>query len=141
MKNIIIVSLAALSMNLNAHMIEGTLMLKGAIKTKIRLNGIKTTCKVKVEKVKNLLVEDSFGNPAYDVKINVDLSGSDYQRGVSVNFDRDFRMINLFTIGNGTEVRDLEYFSNDGASLKIDKEGRVKSIAFPYNYQTISCVF
>lgn len=131
----------ALSAQANAHVIEGTLVLKGAIKTKIVVNSLKTTCKVKVEKVKNLLVEDSFGNPAYDIRVNMSLDGSDFERGLSVKHDKEYRMNNLFTVGNGTEVRDFEYASTEGATLNIDKEGRIKAASFPTQYGKINCAF
>ncbi len=140
MKNIIIATLF-LSSLAHAHMIEGTLMLKGAAKSKIIVNTLKTTCKAKVDKVKNLMQEDSFGNPAYSVKINLSLDGSDFERNLSVKFDRDFMFDNLFVSGNTSEVRDLEYKSAEGATLRIDKEGRIKMVTFPSTYKTITCTF
>lgn len=142
MKHIILLLAAyALAAQANAHTIEGTLMLKGALKTKITVNNLKTTCKVKVEKVKNLLVEDSFGNPAYDVRASMSLDGSDFERNLSVKFDKEFRLNNLFTVGNGTEVRDLEYQSTEGATMLIDNQGRIKNATFPTQYGKISCAF
>lgn len=141
MKKIIIGLLAVTVLSANAHVIEGTLVLKGAIKTKIVVNNLKTTCKVKVEKVKNLLEEDSFGNPAYDLKVNMSLDGSDFERNLSVKFDKDFKLNNLFKTETGSEVRDLEYFSADGATLNVDSEGRIKSASFPTQYGKISCAF
>ena len=139
MKNIIL--LLALSLTASAHMIEGTLMLKGAIKTKIVVNTVKTTCKVKIEKVRNLMQEDSLGNPAYIVRANISLDGSDFERSLSVKFDRDFMFDNLFTTATGTEVRDFDYKSPEGAAMKIDGEGRVKSVSFPTQYKLITCTF
>lgn len=124
-----------------AHMIEGTLILKGSIKTRITVSGVKTTCRVKVEKVKNLLEEDSFGNPAYNVRINVGLDGNDVASNRSIKFNQDFFFNNLFKTPTGTEVRDLEYKSLEGASMRIDKQGRLKSISFPSPYSTINCNF
>jgi hypothetical protein len=141
MKKIIFGLLAITALSANAHVIEGTLVLKGAIKTKIVVNTLKTTCKVKVEKVKNLLVEDSFGNPGYDLRVNMSLDGSDFERSLSVKFEKEFRMNNLFTTGSGTEVRDLEYFSSEGATLNVDKEGRIKAASFPTQYGKINCAF
>lgn len=141
MKNIIIASLFTLSAASSAQMIEGTMVLKGSIKTKLYVNNVKTTCKVKVEKVKNLMLEDSYGNPAYNVRINIDLSGKDHDRGVSVKFDRELWLNNLFTVGGKTEVRDLEYASNDGVKMKIDGEGRIENVSFPYASRLITCSF
>jgi hypothetical protein len=141
MKNVIFGLMAFSALSASAHMIEGTLVLKGAIKTKIVVNNLKTTCKVKVEKVKNLLVEDSFGNPAYDLKVSMSLDGSDFERNLSVKFDKEFRLNNLFTVGTGTEVRDLEYKSTDGATMNVDREGRIKAASFPTQYGKINCAF
>lgn len=141
MKNIIISSLLVLATSSFAHTIQGTLILKGSIKTKIYVNNVKTTCKVKVEKVKNLMLEDSYGNPAYNVRINVNLSGRDHERDLSVKFDRELWVNNLFTSGNTTEVRDLEYASNDGLKMKIDGEGRIENVTFLYGSRLITCSF
>ena len=141
MKKIIIASLISLSAVSSAHMIEGTPVLKGAIKTKIYVNNIKTTCRVKVEKVKNLMLEDSYGNPAYNVRVSISLSGNDYESGRSVKFDREVWINNLFSVGARTEVRDFEYASSDGISLKIDRNGRIKVVSFPYSGKTITCSF
>ncbi|MFP5385288.1 MAG: hypothetical protein ACLGHN_04375 [Bacteriovoracia bacterium] len=141
MKKIIIASLISLSAASSAHMIEGTPVLKGAIKTKIYVNNIKTNCRVKVEKVKNLMLEDSFGNPAYNVRLSISLSGNDFERSLSVKFDREVWINNLFTVGNGTEVRDFEYASTDGINLKIDRHGRIKTVSFPYAGKIITCSF
>lgn len=141
MKKILIASLISLSAVSSAHMIEGTPILKGAIKTKIYVNNIKTTCRVKVEKVKNLMLEDSYGNPAYKVRVDISLSGNDNENSRSIKFDRDVWINNLFSIGNRTEVRDLEYASHDGINLKIDGNGRIKLVSFPYNGKAITCSF
>lgn len=141
MKNIIIASIAALSLTTFANTIEGTLILKGSLKTKMIVNTVKTTCKVKVEKVKNLLLEDSFGNPAYHVRIDVSLDGNDLNRNLTVKFDKEIWFNNLFKTASGTEVRDLEYAAADGSRLLIDREGRIESVSFPSPYKTITCAF
>lgn len=141
MKKIIIIAAALVSLSSFAHTIEGTLILKGAIKTKLVVNNLKTTCKVKVEKVKNLLVEDSFGNPAYNVRVDVSLDGNNSERTQTVKYDKEIWFNNLFKTSNGTEVRDLEYASADGARMIIDREGRLESVTFPSPYKTITCAF
>lgn len=148
MKIIILTIAAALSLSTivasgpaSAHLIEGTQILKGSIKTKIVVNTVKTTCKVKVDKVKNLMQEDSFGNPAYNVKIDLSLDGDDLQRNLTVRYDKEVWFNNLFTSGNRSEVRDLEYAAADGSQMNIDSSGRIKSVSFPYNTRTITCAF
>ncbi len=141
MKYLIIGLTAVFSMSAIAHNIEGTLILKGTIKSKVVVNTVKTTCKLKVEKVKNLLVEDSFGNPAYNVRTEISLDGEDMDRRISVKMNKEVWFTNIFTVGTGTEVRDLEYASNDGSKMMIDSEGRVLSVSFLYNSRPINCAF
>ena len=141
MKNIIIGLVAAFSVSAFAHEIEGTQMLKGSRKAKITVNTVKTTCKVKVEKVKNLLLEDSFGNPAYNVRIEIELDGSDLERNLKVKYSKTSWFNNLFTEGNGTIVKDLDYVSPEGSEIKIDQGGRLKLAKFDYNGQKITCSF
>ena len=144
MKNIFLIILATLlvySVSSFANTVEGTLVLKGSIKTKIYVNNLKTTCKVKVEKVKNLMQEDSFGNPAYNIRLDINLSGNDHERNLSVKFDREFWINNLFSVGNRTEVRDLDYASNEGVRMTIDRRGRIQKVVFPFHSQIITCSF
>jgi len=141
MKHIIIGLVATLSLSAFAHEIEGTQMLKGSLKSKIVVNTVKTTCRVKVDKVKNLLLEDSFGNPAYNVKIAIELDGSDLERNLKVKYSKTSWFNNLFTEGNGTIVKDFDYVSPEGSEIKIDKDGRLKVAKFNYNGQNITCSF
>lgn len=141
MKTIIALLSTAFILSASAHNIEGTLVLKGTIKTKIMVNNLKTTCKVKVEKVKNLMLEDSFGNPAYNVRLDINLSGNDYERNLSVKFDRDFWVNNLFSTNSGSMVKDLEYASEEGTQMLINRQGRIKSVSFPFNGRQINCAF
>ena len=141
MKHLMIGLLAVFSLSAFSHNIEGTLILKGAIKSKIVVNTVKTTCKFKIEKVKNLLVEDSFGNPAYNVRTTISLDGEDMERRLSVKFDKEVWFNNLFTVAAGTEVRDLEYAAAEGSKMMIDSEGRVLSVSFLYNSRPINCAF
>ena len=67
MKTIILMLTMLLSVEAFSHEIKGTLILKGTAKTKIVLNGMEVRCHVKVDEVKNNMVEDSYGNPAYRV--------------------------------------------------------------------------
>ncbi len=50
-------------------------VLKGSLKTKVVVNGISSTCKVKVDKIRNIMEEDAFGFPGYKVKIEARLEG------------------------------------------------------------------
>jgi hypothetical protein len=130
-----------ISLNLWAHQIKGIQILKGAIKTKIIVQSVPSVCRVKVDKVKNLMKEDQFGNPAYKVFINVDLFGEDLKKNKRIEFNQDFLMNNLFETASGTEVRDLEYLSKEGAQLLIDDSGRILSGVFPTPFGKISCLF
>ncbi len=141
MKYLIIGLVTVFSMSAIAHNIEGTLILKGTIKSKIVVNTVKTTCKLKIEKVKNLLVEDSFGNPAYNVRTEISLDGEDMDRRISVKMNKEVWFNNLFKVAAGTEVRDLEYAAADGSKMMIDSEGRVLSVSFLYNSRPINCAF
>ncbi len=142
MKNTIIVLLALNSVTSFAHTIVGTTILKGSIKTQITVETLKTTCRVKIDKVRNLKVEDSFGNPGYTVQTIVTLDASDFERNLYVNFKQNITFTNLFTVGTGTEVRDLEFKSDSGSeTMKIDLDGRIKSVNFNYKNQKISCNF
>ena len=128
-----------ISLNASAHEIEGTLVLKGAIKTKVLISDVKTTCRAKIDKVKNLMLEDSFGNPAYKVKVSMSLSGND--KDISINYNRDFEFNNLFKSGSGSTVKDLEYAAADGAKMVVSSTGRIDSITFNYNHRPITCSF
>jgi hypothetical protein len=135
MNYIIIGLLTLISFSSSAHDIEGTLMLKGSVKTKTLVNGEKISCKLKVEKVKNLLQEDTFGNPAYNVLVKIELDGK------TIKFDKKVYFNNLFKVKNQTEVRDFEYASENVGSIKINRDGRILSLSVSLNSQTINCAF
>lgn len=141
MKNMIILVAAFLAYNASAHTIKGNPILRGAIKTKLEVDGVKTTCKVKIEKPRNLLDQDSYGNPAYKVKTEVNLTGSDYKREIKIDFTKEINFTNLFKVGDKTEVRDLDYSSVDGETMKIDEVGRLKQFSFNYDGKRITCSF
>lgn len=141
MKKIILCILLA-STNSFAHEIEGTLMLKGALKTKILVNRVKTTCRLKVEKVRNLLKEDDYGNPAYQAQIELSLDGSDFERNLKVKYEKQMVVTNLHQIGSVKKVLDLEYFNaTEQVTVIIDREGRLVRVKFPYQGQSITCSF
>jgi hypothetical protein len=142
MNKFLSIILIAYSSAVFAHEIEGTLMLKGSLKTKIVVNGVKSTCRLKVEKVKNLLEEDDFGNPAYQARVDISLDGNDMERGVRVKFDKELTVINLHQEGSVKKVKDLEYFAtSEKVKIMIDQEGRLVSTTFAFGSQNITCVF
>jgi hypothetical protein len=141
MKNLIIGFVAIFSISTFAKDIQGTLLLKGSLRTKIVVNTVKTTCRVKVEKVKNLMQEDSYGNPAYQVRVDISLDGSDPARNLRVKHNKEVMFTNLFQVGTTSEVRDEEYAAADGSKLLITDQGRLRSVTFPFSSQKITCTF
>ena len=142
MKKLLIVSLSLISIGAMANEIKGTLMLKGSLKTKIVVNGVKTVCKIKVEKIKNLLEEDSSGNPGYQAKVQISLDGNDMERSIKVKYDKDVTVTNMHTEGDIRTVKDFDYFSpTDKIKVTIDSEGRLVSTSFLYQQKTILCNF
>ena len=142
MKTTLILFLSMISIGAKATEIQGTLMLKGTLKTNIVVNGVKSVCKLKVEKVKNLLEEDSFGNPGYQARIQISLDGRDIERSIKVKLDKELTVINLHQEKNIRQVQDLEYFSiEENTKVTIDTEGRIVSTSFPFQGQTIKCNF
>lgn len=136
MKQILISLMMILfSLSTLAHNIKGTLVLKGALKTTIFIKNKESSCRIRIVKVKNLLDEDTFGNPAYNVKANINID--------SINFDKEVWLNNLFVLNTDkTEVRDFEYHSEDGSSkITIDEQGRVKTVLIRYQGKNISCSF
>ena len=142
MKNQLILFLSLISAGAFANDIQGTLMLKGSLKTKITVNGVASVCRLKVEKVKNLLEEDSFGNPGYQARVQISLDGRDLERDIKVKLDKDITVINLHLEKDLRRIKDLEYISSEeNIKLNIDSEGRIVSTIFPYQLQTITCNF
>lgn len=142
MKKLILILVSLVSLSVAAAEIRGTLMLKGSLKTKITLKTIPTTCKLKVDKVKNLLEEDSFGNPAYQAKIQISLDGSDIERNIKVKLDKTLTVINLHVEGQKSQVKDFDYFNTaENVKVTIDSEGRLVSTSFPYESQIVTCKF
>jgi hypothetical protein len=142
MKKQLIIFLSLISVGAMANEIQGTLMLKGSLKTNIMVNGVKTVCKLKVEKVKNLLEEDSFGNPGYSARVQISLDGRDIERGIKVKLDKDLTVTNLHLEKNLRLVKDFDYFSAaENVKVTIDEEGRILTTSFPFQQQTIQCKF
>ena len=142
MKKILIALVSLASLSSFAAPIEGTLMLKGSLKTKIVVKSVKSTCKLKVDKVKNILEEDSFGNPGYSAKVEISLDGSDMERNIKVKVDKKVTVTNMHTMGDVRQVKDLDYFNEaEKITVTIDKEGRLQSTSFPFENQIITCNF
>lgn len=142
MKKILIALISLTSISSFAAPIEGTLMLKGSLKTKITVKNVKSVCKLKVDKVKNILEEDSFGNPGYSAKIEINLDGSDSERKIKVKVDKKVTVINMHTMDDVRQVKDFDYFNaEEKITLTIDSEGRIVSTSFPFEKQIITCKF
>jgi hypothetical protein len=124
-----------------AQKITGVSVLKGSLKTKVVVNGISSTCKVKVDKIRNLMEEDAYGFPGYKVKIEARLEGKNKQQEPVVQIDQVFHLTNFWYENGKVVAKDLQYFSTDGALLTIKHDGRLKSLSFPYNNQKITCSF
>lgn len=127
--------------SVSAGEILGTQVLKGSIATKLIVKTIKAKCEVDVEKVKNLMEEDSFGNPAYVVRVALSLSGDDDKKKIKIKHRKEHKMINLFAEGTKSEVRDFEYFSAEGAKMEIYDSGRIKSFKFNFEGEEVNCLF
>ncbi len=141
MKKLILLSFV-LSTAATAHTIKGTLVLKGSLRTKVYVRGVETTCRVKVDKVKNILDEDSYGNPGYNVAIEITLDGRDEKRKITIKEEQKLNFTNFFVVGNTVEARDLSYIANNGAAtLSIKEDGRLSKIQFPAQGQIVTCSF
>lgn len=128
--------------SVSAHEIDGTQVLKGTLDTKVIVKDVKTKCTVEVDKVKNLMEEDSFGNPAYVIRVFVTLAGENRKTHVVVKTKREYRMTNLFKDGETKIVKDYEYMNGDGtARLEIKEDGRLRTMSIPYEGQTVLCDF
>lgn len=130
----------------SAHEIQGTPMRKGTIKTDITVDRVKSTCKVKVLKISNLNYEDSFGNPAYNAKLEISVNGFDFINSRSVSFEHTYNLKNMFTENDLSIVKDYEYESkSENVSATIDEDGYLIQVKFIYknNFreQTLTCIF
>jgi hypothetical protein len=142
MKKTIVALLLTLSGLTMAHEIEGTLVLKGTLRTKIVVNTVETTCRVKVAHVRNLLEEDSFGNPAYLLDLEIALGGHDSERRIRVKHDQKVQLTNLFRDGNSSIVRDHLYVSRTGdVRLEVKPDGRLDRIQFGFERRVVTCNF
>jgi hypothetical protein len=143
MKNILLLIILCLTYSIFAHDIKGTLVLRGTIKTKVNLNGIKTTCKIEIKKVKNLMLEDSYGNPAYQFLADISLDGRDSDFNKVINSKRSLWFNNYFVIENDkTEIRDFDYkATSEVSTIVIDESGRIKKLTLLYGSNPVTCLF
>ncbi len=124
------------SFSASAVEIIGTEPIKGTARTKATVRGSKASCSVDVQKVRNAMEEDSYGNPAYSLTVTVSLSGN------GVDLKKSLVMINLFKEGEDKRVvRDFDYYSTDGSVMKIDEDGRLSAFHITYNSERVKCEF
>ncbi len=137
----VLIFAALLSTTAFAQQITGVAVLKGSLKTKVAVNGVTATCKVKVDKIRNIMEEDANGFPGYKVRIEASLDGKNDKQETVVKLDQVYNLTNFWTVDGKVIAKDLEYFSTDGALLTIKPDGRLKSFVIPYNNQKITCAF
>ncbi|WP_408098687.1 hypothetical protein ACJVC5_07175 [Peredibacter sp. HCB2-198] len=141
MKNIILAVMLMVSAAY-AHTIVGTPVLKGTLKTKLFVENVPSTCKVQIEKIWSSNNEDSYGNPGYHVRMDLNLSGYDMESGKTVKFDTKVMLSNMYTVGANRIVKDYEYATEDGKiTLTIKTDGRLNSVSFPHKSQKVTCSF
>ncbi len=138
----LILSLLLVSSAAIAHEIRGTQILKGTAKTRVIVTGIDSKCDAKVDDVKNTMTEDSYGNPAYRVWIKMELNGRG-EEGARVSYSNTIRFLNIHPEGTGSKVSDELYRGENEptASMRIDQNGRIKTVVFPVGAQTVTCQF
>ncbi len=145
MKKFILLAVLALpAVSSAAHEIEGTMVLKGSLKSKVFINAVETTCRAEVEKVKNILAEDSYGNPGYRVRLKVTLDGRDEKRKIEIKQETKVSVTNFFKVGDKVEARDLNYADDEtatGTTLDISPEGRLVKVKVAYKNQFVTCLF
>lgn len=124
-----------------AQSITGVPVLKGALKTKTMVRGTSTNCKVKIDKIRNMKEEDSFGNPGYKVIVEVDLDGKNDKQETVVRYGKEFTLTNFWPENGQVVAKDFDYYSDDGAFLTIKADGRLKSFSLNLDNQKITCSF
>ncbi len=145
-----------------AREIKGTLLLSGSLKTDVVVSRVKSTCKISIERkdISNLTaplesidpaiegsemknyIEDSFGNPAYQVIVGVSVEGTDFARSRSVRYNTKLVLNNMYQVGDQKQVEDLTYHSVDNtAFMNIDDEGRIVNVKFSIRGEAVNCSF
>jgi hypothetical protein len=138
----LLIALSLVSTASMAHTITGQMVLKGTAKTKVMIQGSEARCNVKIDEIKNNLVEDSFGNPAYYVWTKIDLTSS-LSATTPIKYKLDVRFTNIHKTTDGRIVRDDLYVGEDvpRARMTVNEKGRIKQVVFPIGAETITCNF
>jgi hypothetical protein len=144
MKTTIIALLALSSVTALAHTIRGTAVLRGKAEGLAWVNGVQIECVVKLDKKKitNLLDEDRYGNPAYQVEAEISLVSKD-RRALPLRERHEVRFINMHTDAEGKIVRDEAYFAPTDRrfNFTIDANGRFKVLYAPSAVGNVVCRF
>lgn len=144
MKTTIIALLALSSVAAFANTIRGTAVLRGKAEGLAWVNGVQVECVVKLdkEKITNLMDEDRFGNPAYQVVAEISLVSKD-RRALPLREKRDVRFINMHTDAEGKIVRDEAYFAPTDRrfNFTIDAGGRLSALFAPTAVGNVVCRF
>jgi hypothetical protein len=138
----LLIALALISTNALAHTITGQMVLKGTAKTKVMIQGSEVKCNIKIDEIKNNLIEDSFGNPAYRVWTKIDLASS-FSATTPIKYKLDVRFTNIHQTTQGRIVRDDLYVGEDvpRARMTVNEKGRIKQVVFPIGAEIITCNF
>lgn len=144
MKNILLASVLMFSSLAFSQEFQGTMPLKGSLKSKLMVNSVETTCRVELDKIKNILDEDSKGNPGYTARVSVKLDGRDEKRKLEVKFEQKAVLSNFHKVGEKVEARDFQYADSatkTGMTMEINAEGRLENVKVLYQGKTITCLF
>jgi len=137
-KLIFLILFSIANYEIRAHEIEGTVVLEGSLKTETIVNSRKGTCKVSIKDVKNLMLEDQYGNPAYRLYAEINLVVGDFFSKEKIRFNETYFLTNLFYDG----VKDYEYFDQQkNVLLKINNDGRLDEVTFTYRNTKVNCKF
>ena len=126
-----------------AHTIVGTPPGKGYKKTRLNVDGVNSECKVIIKEVKNFDGEDSFGNPAYQVLVRIELEGYKFDWDKSKKISDAFEALisNIHDDNGQTMVSDTHYGKKNGLQVVFDLDGQIKQALFTYKFNQVSCVF
>jgi hypothetical protein len=119
-----------------AHEIVGTPVLEGSLKTQTLVDGLKVSCRIKIDDVKNLMKEDKFGNPAYKLSIAAFFVEMSFLSGRVFRYERKAELTNMFSDG----VRDFEY-QGDNWKMFIKPDGRLEKVVVPHPRRELVCLF
>jgi hypothetical protein len=144
MKTTLLIAFALTAQAAFAHTIKGQAVRRGKAATVTFVNGVEVACEVKFDrdKIKNLLEEDRFGNPAYVVTASI-LTNSRDRRALPLRETREIRFTNMHTDGGGKIVRDELYVAptDPRARFTIDGSGNLRTITVPTSVGLVNCAF